>query len=222
MGHEFAGRIQSCPKDSGLEKGQAVVVDPRLCCRSCKPCTTGIDHCCQKLGFLGYSGRGGGFSEVVAVDRKMLHVIPNTVSLSDAAIVEPLVTAHHAVKAAGVDNWAATNVLIIGGGPVGLLLLLALRAQGVKHIMVSEPTSTRRKLLSGMADLVINPMEEDVTKISQDHTDGAGPDIVFDCAGVPQSIETAFRAIRVGGTHVNVAVWEKPVRFIGRASVDLC
>ncbi|KAI1615919.1 chaperonin 10-like protein [Exophiala viscosa] len=191
MGHEFCGRIQSCPEDSGLQKG--------------------IDHCCQKLGFLGVSGRGGGFSELVAVDRRMLHVLPNNVPLSAAALIEPVATAHHAVKATRIADWADKNVLIIGGGPVGVTILLALRAQGVKRIIVSEPTLARRELLSGLADLVINPFEEDVPKVCQDHTGGVGPDVVYDCAGIPQSIETAFKAFRVGGTHVNIAIWEKPM-----------
>ncbi|KAI1630516.1 hypothetical protein EDD37DRAFT_586856 [Exophiala viscosa] len=141
----------------------------------------------------------------------MLHVLPNNVPLSAAALIEPLATAHHAVKAARIADWADINVLIIGGGPVGVMTLLALRAQGVKKIIVSEQTLARRELLSGFADLVINPFEEDVPKLCEDHTGGVGPDVVYDCAGIPQSIESAFKAIRVGGTHVNVAVWEKPM-----------
>jgi (R,R)-butanediol dehydrogenase/meso-butanediol dehydrogenase/diacetyl reductase len=211
MGHEFCGRIKYAPKGSAYREGQGVVVDPRLLCRSCTPCVTGVDHCCLKIGFLGYSGRGGGFSEVVAVDSNMLHAIPDNVSIADVAIAEPLATAHHAVKAAGIHNLGNANTLVIGGGPVGLMLILALRAQGAKHIAVSEPTSARREHLKDMADLVINPLEQDVSAVCKESTQGLGPDVVFDCAGVPQSIETAFKAIRIGGIHVNVAVWEKPV-----------
>jgi threonine dehydrogenase-like Zn-dependent dehydrogenase len=141
----------------------------------------------------------------------MLHVVPHNVALDDAAIVEPLVTAYHAVGAAKVTDWASKSVLIIGGGPVGLFLLLALRAEKVSQILVSEPTEARRKVLLDLADVVIDPRADDVAEVCRKTTNDHGADVVYDCAGVPQSITAAFQATRIGGTYVNVAVWEKPV-----------
>lgn len=198
MGHEFAGVVKSAPKDSGLQLGQKVVADPRLLCDSCHCCRNGLDHCCTKIGFLGYSGRGGGFSDIVPVSAKMLHPVPPNVLLDDAAVVEPLVTAYHAVGAAGVTQWEKNNVLIIGGGPVGLMLLLALRAENVGQILVSEPTQARRKVLLDFADVVVNPIEEDVVEVCRKHTNDRGPDIVYDCAGCRRVYRRHSRPSRLG------------------------
>ena len=212
MGHEVCGKIKAVSAGSAFREDQAVMVDPRLCCRDCVPCRGGIDHCCEKLGFLGFSGISGGFSSTMLVGEHMVHLIPDNVSLDCAAFIEPLVVVHHAIKAAGIEDWKSLDVLVVGGGPVGIAMTMALRAYGAKQIIVSEPTAARRKQLSNLAHVIINPVATNVGEQCRAVTDGRGAQVVFDCAGTPKGLEAAFESIRFRGVYVNIAVWEKPVR----------
>ena len=211
MGHEVCGKIKEVSAGSAFQEGQAVIIDPRLCCRECISCRAGIDHCCEKLGFLGFSGISGGFSSTMLVEERMVHLLPDNVPLEYAAIIEPLVVVHHAIKAAGVKSWEPLDVLVVGGGPVGIAMTMTLRAHGAKQVIVSEPTAARRKQVSELANVIINPQEDDVGRRCRAVTGGHGAQVVFDCAGTPQGLGAAFDSIRVRGIYVNVAVWEKPV-----------
>ncbi|KIV88322.1 chlorophyll synthesis pathway protein BchC [Exophiala mesophila] len=210
IGHEFCGRVKEAPRGSKLQIGQAVMIDPRVVCSSCSPCKRSNDHCCQKLGFLGCSPTpgGGGLSEFVAADEDMLYPLPDTIGLDYAAIIEPLVVAYHAIKT--VPTLEGLDVLILGGGPIGLAVAIVLQAEKVKSISVSEPAEARKAQAKGLVDRVIDPTSVKVGDVLREATDGKGVDIVFDCAGVPAGLDTAFDSVTQGGTYVSVALWEKP------------
>jgi threonine dehydrogenase-like Zn-dependent dehydrogenase len=166
------------------------------------------------LGFLGFSGDegGGGLSEFVALDERMLYPLPDTVSIDFAALIEPLAVAHHAIKTINTKI-EGLDVLIVGGGPVGYALACALRAENVKSILVSEPTLKRRDQAKAVVDKVIDPRSENVGEVCRSFTGGKGADLVFDCAGIQVGLDAAFDAIVRGGYFVNVAVWETPVKI---------
>ena len=193
------------------------MVDPRLSCHSlsphgpCVPCTTNRDNQCPKLGFVGYSGSGGGFSEYVAVEEKMLHELPDSVPLEYAALVEPLAVAHHAIKMTGFSSYENKSVLIVGGGPVGYAVILALRAVGCKKIVVSEPTQRRREEVAELVEAVVDPRSEDVGERCRNMTDARGVDVCFDCAGVQKGLEAGIDALGLGGWWVNISLWDNPV-----------
>lgn len=118
----------------------------------------------------------------------------------------------HAVSRSPLQ--ADSNVLILGGGPIGIAVILALRARGCGQIIVSELSASRQKFASHFgASTILDPRTDDVVKRCQELTGGEGVDIVFDCAGVAVGLEAACKAIKVRGTVVNVAIWEKPVPF---------
>ena len=139
-----------------------------------------------------------------------MHLLPTNVSLDFAAPIEPLVVGHHAAKQAGI-KLEGLDVLIVGGGPIGVAMISVLKAQRVKRIFVSEPTAKRWQHAKGMVDRLIDPKSEKVGDVCRQLTGGKGVDVVFDCAGVQAGLEAAFDAITHLGTFVNVAVWEKPV-----------
>jgi threonine dehydrogenase-like Zn-dependent dehydrogenase len=186
------------------------MVDPRHYCRSCRNCDAKFTNACAKWGFVGLSGGGGGLSETVAIHHEQLYPIPESV-LENAALIEPLAVAWHAVKASQIPDFKELNVLILGGGPVGIALIYVLRYCGAKMIAVSEPTKTRRAQNEKLADIVINPTDEKVGDKCRSLTDGNGVDVVFDAAGVPAGLEAGMDAVRHRGMYVNVAGWEKPV-----------
>lgn len=114
-GHEFSGVIIELGEGvTSFEIGQRVAVFPVLRDDSCHWCDQEVYGLCEKWGFLGYSGYGGGFSEFICVDSKAIHIIPDNVSLEAAALVEPLSVAWHAVKIA--DMKPDDCALVVGAG----------------------------------------------------------------------------------------------------------
>lgn len=190
------------------------MVDPHLHCKECDSCSSGHDHLCNKLAFIGCSGGscGGGLSEFVAVSAEHVYPLPSNVSLEFAALIEPLVVGHHAVRQAAVDLKGKT-VLILGAGPIGLALIFNLMACDTKQILLSEPTAQRSALAKTLVQKVINPKLDDVGEVCRQLTNGKGVDVVFDCAGVQAALNAGIEALRSGGIYVNIAQWEKSVRF---------
>lgn len=193
------------------------MADPRVLCDKCHSCSTGNDHMCDRLGFVGLSGGtagggGGGLSEFVAISEEMLYALPDSVDLDFAALIEPLTVAYHAIKT--IDRkLEGLDVLIVGGGPVGFALAYTLRAENVKSILVSEPTLKRREQAKAVVDKVIDPRSENVASVCRSSTGGKGVDVAFDCAGIQVALDTAFESLARGGYYVNIAVWETPVSF---------
>lgn len=212
MGHEFCGRITQVAANGKLQVGQPVMVDPRVFCSHCHACSSGDTNICDVWGFLGYnSNDGGGYSEYAAINEELCHVLPDSVSLSDASLIEPLTVARHAVRKSGFDDYRNKSILIVGGGPVGLAVIFVLKASGVGKIVVSEPTAKRQEQTSKFVDVVLDPREVKVGDKCRELTGGKGVDIVFDCAGIMPGLRDGMDALRRGGTYVNVAGWETQV-----------
>lgn len=214
LGHEFSGTIEEVGDGvEGLSVGDNVVVEPYFVCNECPPCKAGNYHLCEKMGFIGLAGGGGGLSEKVVVDQRWVHPIGD-IPLDEAALIEPLSVAHHAVVRSGAK---AGDVAIVGGaGPIGLLTAAILKGIGVKTI-VSELSAARKEkaLSSGVADYVIDPSKEDLKARVLEITGGIGTDVAFECAGVNPVLDAMLDALRPAGVLVNVSIWGRP------ATVDM-
>lgn len=114
----------------------------------------------------------------------------------------------------GITDWSEQNVLVLGGGPVGLGLIMALRAYRPKKIVVSEPSFARRRQVADAVDLALNPLTDDVREECHTITRGRGIDVVFDCAGVQSALDEAVDVLKCEGIYLNVALWEKPVSTV--------
>jgi len=188
--HEFCGRLSNVASGAKaadgqeLKEGMAVMVDPRLNCRTCFSCSHGATNVCFKWGFLGLSGSGGGFSERVAVKADMCYPLPESVDLRDAVLIEPLAVGKHALKVSGVTDWSRLAVLVIGGGPVGQSVLFNLRAAGAHKVFLSEPTAKRQEQCRQLATQVFDPRHSRVPDECRALTHDEGVDVVFDCAGI--------------------------------------
>ncbi|KAI8301636.1 putative diacetyl reductase [Colletotrichum sp. SAR11_59] len=216
LGHEFSGVIKKIGSEvkaeGNIKVGQPCAVQPTVYCGKCAACTSGAENACHTGGFIGLSGGGGGLSEAVSVPADQVFPLPDGVPLELGALVEPLSVSWHAVSAGNVTP--DSTVLIMGGGPIGLAAVLCLIAKGVKKIIVSEIATARQNFARefGATD-IINPKEQDVVKETFAITNGIGADVVFDCAGVPASVQAACLAVKTRGTIVNVAIWEKEIPF---------
>lgn len=194
---------------SGFKNGDPVMVDPRLPCGQCPACKDGKDYGCPKQGGIGYN-YGGGLAERVVVPTMNLHRLPDKVPLEYAALIEPFAVAIHGIRKVGITDWTNHNVLVIGGGPVGFALIIALRAYWPKKIIVSEPTSARRNQVMDFVDLALDPFNDDVTARCHEISFG-GVDIVFDCAGTAAGLSDGLAALKCEGFYMNLAMHGKPV-----------
>lgn len=211
QGHEICGKVHDPPPESKFKDGDEVMVDPRVLCHKCTSCKQGKGHVCHTFGYIGGSTTYGGYGEKVVVEEDFLLKLPPQIPLEYAAVIEPLAVVWHAIKVSGVNEWKGKSVLVIGGGPIGFALLLCLRAVGADTVIVSEPTEVRRKQVAEFVKLVVDPVKEDVEQKCKELVGVDGVEIVFDCAGVPQGLESAFKAVRYEGLYIMVAVWEKPM-----------
>ncbi|GLB12173.1 hypothetical protein AtubIFM57258_009453 [Aspergillus tubingensis] len=209
LGHEFSGIVEEVGEDvTHISPGQRAVVRPTIFDRECIPCKQGYEHCCEKIGFIGLSGYGGGLAKYIVAPAEHFYTIPDNVSLEAAALVEPLAVAWHAVNISPFKP--NDNVLVLGGGPVGIGIIQVLELQGAKNIMVAELTENRKRFASDYgATHILDPREVDVAAKVRNLTDGVGADVVFDTAGVEVALNGAIAACRTHGTIVNIALWEK-------------
>ncbi|MEV4990341.1 2,3-butanediol dehydrogenase [Pseudarthrobacter sp. LMD1-1-1.1] len=214
LGHEFSGTVAEVGEGvEGLDVGDNVVVEPYFVDGTCDMCQAGSYHLCRQMGFIGLSGGGGGLSEKIVVDQRWVHPIGD-IPLDEAALIEPLSVAHHAVARSGVK--AGDTALVGGSGPIGLLTAAVLKGMGVTTI-ISELTQARKEKAtsSGVADHVLDPSKEDVPARVRELTEGAGADAAFECAGVNAVLDTMLDAVRPGAVVVNVSIWGAP------ATVDM-
>lgn len=214
MGHEFSGTIVDVGDGvHALAVGDNVVVEPYFVCDECPPCKAGNYHLCTKMGFIGLSGGGGGLGGMVVVDTRWVHKVGN-IPLDQAALIEPLSVAHHAVARSGAKPG---DVALVGGsGPIGLLTAAVLKSQGVTTV-ISELSAARKDkaMSSGVADYVIDPSQEDLQERLLELTNGVGADVAFECAGVNAVLDTLLTAVKPAGVVVNVSIWGRP------ATVDM-
>lgn len=229
FGHEFCGRVSALPSgypaDGKFKLGSPIMVDPRIVCRKCASCTSGCDNICANWGYIGLNGGGGGgagFSEKVNVEMRMCHVLPDdgSVDLNSVVLCQPLTVGRHALGATGLADLTGLNVLVLGGGPVGLAVLLNLRAKGIGvglsgKVFVSEPTAKRSDMIRrlGLSGDILNPMTEDVVAACKKGTNGRGVDVVFDSAGAEAGMLAGMESLRLRGTYVNIAGWRQPFKL---------
>lgn len=207
MGHEFSGEIVEVGEGvTKVKVGDAVVIEPILACGECPACQKGKYNICKKLGFHGLSGGGGGLSEYTIVDAKMVHKMPEGLSYEQGALVEPAAVALHAVRQSKLK--AGDKAAVFGTGPIGLLVIEALRASGASEIYAVELSSERAaKALELGATAVIHPQKEDVVARLHALTDG-GVDVAFEVTGVPAVLQQAIDSTTFEGETIIVSIWE--------------
>ncbi|EOD48777.1 putative sorbitol dehydrogenase protein [Neofusicoccum parvum UCRNP2] len=209
FGHEFSGVIEEVGEGvTDFKVGDRVCVQPIIYDGDCGACTEGLINCCYKNGFIGLSGWGGGLAEHIVTPQSCLYKLPENVSLEIGALIEPLAVGWHAVN---ISPWKPeSSVLVLGGGPIGLSVIQALRARGATKIIVSEVSPRRKEFAKQFgAHYVLDPTKDDVPARCRELCEKQGVHVVFDCAGVQAGLDAAVQAVRARGTIVNIAIWEK-------------
>lgn len=192
LGHEFSGKIVEIGPGVGEEwkTGQRVTALPWIGCGKCGPCRLGRPYRCSSVMLRSSLELPGAYSEFCRVGANEALNLPDTVSFEQGALVEPMAVGFNAVQRANVK--AKVPVLIMGAGPVGLSVALWCRFFGVEHILISDLSSERAAASVNFgATAVIDAGNGDVSEQLLDHL-GVAPGIVFDCVGLPGTLQMAI------------------------------
>lgn len=214
LGHEFSGVVSEVGEGvTDLKVGDHVVVEPYIIRDDVNVGPDSVDyHLSKDMNFIGLAGRGGGLAENIVVKRRWVHKVDKSVPLDEAALIEPLSVAYHAVKRSGVQ--AGQTAVIGGAGPIGVLTAAVLHALGVK-VIISELSSLRRQkaLDAGVVDVALNPAEVDVAEEVKKLTDGKGADVAFEATSVQVVLDTLMDAVKPTGVIVVISIWGKKANF---------
>jgi 2-desacetyl-2-hydroxyethyl bacteriochlorophyllide A dehydrogenase len=203
IGHEMSGTIAAIGSDvEGWRVGDRVTVMPLDWCGACAACRAGHGHVCHNLNFVGIDSPGS-LQERWNVKARWLVRLPEDLDLRTAALVEPVAVAVHDVERAGVA--AGDRVVIVGAGPIGLLIALLAR-QRAAHVLVSEVEPTRRQLAHAFGAVTVDPAREDLARVVDSWTNQVGADIAFEVSGSSSGITAVTDVLRVRGRGVIVGI----------------
>ena len=203
IGHEFSGDIVEVGKNvTSFQKGNRVTVDPVLPCGGCAYCLNGLENVCLNRKAIGYEFDGC-FAEYILIPGDFINsgnvqLLPDVVSYEEGALAEPLSCVINGQRKLNIT--LGETILIIGAGPIGIMHLMIARASGGAKIIVSEPNEFRRNAAKEMgADLVIDPIHENLVEIVKDQTNTLGADVVILAIGNPRVVNDALNCARKGG-----------------------
>jgi (R,R)-butanediol dehydrogenase/meso-butanediol dehydrogenase/diacetyl reductase len=217
-GHEWSGTVSKLPPEvRALREGDRVAIGIAAACGACAPCRAGDpDHC--QPAFLGMLGLGplaaahGGFARAIAVEAARLVPVRAVISDETAALLEPSAVALHAVRRSGLRE--GDRVVVLGAGPIGLLVLQCARALGASALLAVEPNPVRRAQAQALgASGVLDPAREDLSAGVRETFGAPGPDLVFECAGAPGTLAQAGALVRRGGTVALVGLAATPTEI---------
>lgn len=207
IGHEMSGRIAAIgERVAGWTIGDPVTVMPLAWDGTCPACLAGNQHICQNLDFIGIDSPGA-LQQRWNVPADVLVRLPEELRLDHAALVEPVAVAVHDVGRAQVV--AGEKAVVIGGGPIGLLIASVARSAGA-DVTVIELDPARRGAVAALGFTTLDPRETDQVAWVNDWTGGAGADVVFEVSGAAAAVLGATDLARVRGRLVVVAIHPQP------------
>lgn len=203
MGHEAAGVIAELGENvQGFSEGERVTFDSTIYCGECYSCRRGQINLCDNRRVLGVScddyRQHGAFAEYVAVPQHILYRLPDGVSFEQAAMVEPVSIAFHAVELTPIS--LNDTAVVVGSGMIGLLLIQALRIAGCGKIIAVDLDPCKLELASQLgADEILRADQLNVPQAVRELTDNRGAEIAFEVVGNTLALNAAISALKKGG-----------------------
>jgi len=216
LGHECAGRVVEAGSAAGhLQPGQRVAIDPLVACGQCDQCRAGRPHTCRRQNFLGCPGQSpGALAEYLVIPAECCYPVPDSMTAAQTVMVEPFSIALHAQRLARPE--AGAKIAVLGSGPIGLCVLLALRAAGDCTIYATDLVEDRLEVARRLgARWAGNPRSTNiVAAITELEPDGV--DFVFECAGEQETLDQGIELLKPGGAMLILGIPE-----VERVSFDI-
>jgi 2-desacetyl-2-hydroxyethyl bacteriochlorophyllide A dehydrogenase len=207
IGHEMSGRVGEVgPGVTGWQAGDPVTVMPLAWCGQCPACLSGQSHICHRLVFIGLDAPGS-LQTSWTVPADTLVRLPHDLPLDHAALVEPTAVAVHDVRRAELR--AGEKALVVGGGPIGLLIAVVARRTGA-DVLLAEPDAYRRSVAESLGLAHVDPTTEDMAAVVARWSGDAGAAVAFEVSGAAAGVDTAVEALATRGRLVQVAIHPTP------------
>lgn len=190
LGHEFSGVIAEVGSEvTNYKAGDRVCIDPNCYCGACEPCRNGVVHYCEHM--IGYGTTvNGGFAEYCAVNERQVYKLGDNTSFEQGAMTEPVACCLHGMDMCEIRP--GHQVVVIGGGMIGLLMLQLSRLAGAAKVALLEPVESKREVGKKLgADICVDPIHEDV-KARLKEEGMTWVNTVIECVGRPSTIEQAI------------------------------
>ena len=214
LGHEVVGRVADDPSGQ-WSPGTPVAIHPAYACHQCPECLSGNPHVCRNAGYLGSAASdpqtNGGFAQRLNVRLDQLRALPDGLDLSLAVLAEPLGVALHGVNLAG--DVAGKRCLVTGSGPIGALLVGALKARGAAEVVATDLLDNPLRIARAMG-------ADDVVKIGVDQIEPMSFDLAFEASGAPAGLSSAIAATRRLGTIVQVGMLPGPTITVAMVAIN--
>ena len=204
LGHEPGGTVVEVGSHvTHLKVGDKVALEPGKTCGHCEFCRQGKYNLCPDVVFFATPPVDGVFQEYVAHEAALCFKLPENVSTLEGALIEPLAVGFHAANQGGAH--AGQTAVVMGAGCIGLVSMMALKAEGVRRVYVVDVMAKRlEKALELGADGVINGKDEDAVEAVRKLTGGAGCDLVIETAGTEFTTRQAIHMTKKGASVVLV------------------
>ena len=199
LGHEFVGLVESGPR-----AGDRVALDPAVSCGRCAACLAGDDNLCLACRFAGHGTTDGALRELMTWPERLAHRVPDSLSDLEAALLEPLGVALHAIDLGRVGPGATAGVF--GCGPLGLLLVQLLRLVGAGVLVATDPLAHRVAAAEAIGATHVRTTARAGAELLPDERAGSGLDVAFEAAGDDDALATAIDTLRPGGRLVLVGI----------------
>jgi 2-desacetyl-2-hydroxyethyl bacteriochlorophyllide A dehydrogenase len=210
FGHEASGVVDAVGENvKDYKVGDRVVVYAMRGCGHCELCENDHENICLDVKSIGIDCDGA-YREYWNVDEDLLFKTPDALSDKHAALVEPLAVACHAASRS--EAVKGQSAIVIGGGPIGLMVALVLKKKGV-DVTVSELAEARLNNCKKLGIPTINPKEEDVVAYAMKVSNNKGVDMVFEASGSQNGLDTAAKLLKPNGKLITVATFSQPMQM---------
>ncbi|MBQ9065445.1 MAG: alcohol dehydrogenase catalytic domain-containing protein [Blautia sp.] len=208
QGHEVSGSVEAVGEYvKDFKPGQKITIEPQVFCGRCYPCLHGKYNLCEKLKVMGFQTTGTA-SEYFAVDASKVTPLPEELSYSEGAMIEPLAVTVHAAKR--FPELKGAKAVVLGCGPIGILLVQSLKALGASQVLATDISDRRLEIAKSLgADFAVNTMKEDYAAALLAAFGPDKADVIYECAGSDITMDQAIQNGRKGSTIILVAVFGK-------------
>ncbi len=214
MGHEAGGSVTAVGSGvDTLRAGDRVTVDPQIYCGQCGECRRGLISICANKQVMGSSLRGfhhGALAEYLVAPAERIYALPDTVTTTQGALVEPLANALHVVNR---QHFAVGDtIVVLGSGTLGLLITQCARIAGAGTVIVTDTDAERLQLAASFgADITVDVSADDLAHTVNDLTQGRGADLVVEAVGISATYQQAVDIVKRRGA----------VAFFGATQADI-